>query len=247
MQGYPWQKAIIVGGTGGIGAEMARNLKQHGCDVAVVGRDQSKLDALASDLGLSSERIFSYDVLDVDNTQDAFDAIVQKMTGVDLLVYAAGVMPAIGETEYDIQKDRAIIDTNLTAGIAWCNAAAKRFERAQSGTILGIGSPSGDRGRRGNPAYGASKAGFENYLESLRNRLGSHRVSVVTVKPGPIKTPMTERLGALPGMIDASTAAEVILKKGSRFSRTFYVPGKWWLASKIMRAIPSFIFRRMKI
>ena len=247
MQAYRWQKAIVVGGTGGIGTELVRNLRANGCDVAVVGRDLAKLDALVADVGLGADRVFPYDLLDFENTQDAFDAIVQKLGGLDLLIFAAGVMPRIGETEYDTKKDRTIVDTNLTAGIAWCNAAAKRFERAKSGTIIGIGSPSGDRGRRGNPAYGASKAGFENYLESLRNRLGMHNVSVVTAKPGPVRTPMTEGFGSLPGMIDATTAAEIILKKSRGFSRTFYVPAKWWLASKIMRLIPSSVFRRMKI
>lgn len=247
MQGYPWQKAIVVGGTGGIGSEIVRKLRQHGCDVAIVGRDADRLDALSADAGLGADRTFPYDVTDFSHAQDAFDAIVQKLRGVDLLVYAAGLMPAVGETEYDIEKDRLIVDTNLTAGMAWCNAAAKRFERSQAGTILGIGSPSGDRGRRGNPAYGASKAGFENYLESLRNRLGKFRVSVVTAKPGPVRTAMTARLGALPGMIEADTAAEQILRKATKFSRTFYVPSKWWLASRIMRSIPSFLFRRMKI
>jgi short-subunit dehydrogenase len=247
VERYPWQKAVVVGATGGIGAEIARNLKEHGCDVAVVGRDHAKLDTLVANLGLGTDRSFAFDILDFQNTQDAFDAIVQKMGGLDLLVFAAGLMPAVGETEYDIAKDKAIVDTNLTAAMAWCNAAAKRFERSKAGTIIGIGSPSGDRGRRGNPAYGASKAGFENYLESLRNRLGKDAVSVVTAKPGPVRTPMTERFGALPGMIDADVAAAEILRKSTKFSRTFYVPGKWWLASKIMQAIPSRIFRRMKI
>lgn len=242
-----WTKAIVVGGTGGIGEAIARQLKLNGCDVAVVGRNESKLDAISKALGLASDRTFPFDILDFDHAQDALDAIVQKMGGLDLLVFAAGVMTAVGETEYDTPKDKLIIDTNLTAAVAWCNAAAKRFERSKAGTIIGIGSPSGDRGRRGNPAYGASKAGFETYLESLRNRLASANVSIVTAKPGPVRTPMTEAFGKLPGMIEPDLAAEIILKKSSRFSRVFYVPGKWWLASKIMRLIPSRIFRRMKI
>ena len=247
MQLSRWKKAIVVGGTGGIGSELVRNLTQHGCDVAVVGRSQEKLDLLAKQLSLPEGRTFAYDISDLENTQDAFDAIVQRLGGLDLLIFAAGVMHRVGETEYDIAKDKNIIDINLSAGIAWCNAAAKRFERARSGTIIGIGSPSGDRGRRGNPAYGASKAGFEAYLESLRNRLGNYGVSVVTAKPGPVRTPMTEGHGKLPGMIDADVAADMILRKGSRFSKTFYVPGKWWLITRIMRLIPSFIFRKMKI
>jgi len=242
-----WKKAIIVGGTGGLGKALAMRLKQGGCDVAIMGRTQENVDLAAKELGLSADRAFTFDILEFDQAWDAFDAVVQKLAGVDLFVFAAGVMPSVGKSEYNIDKDREVIDTNLTAAIAMCNVAAKRFERVKGGTIIGIGSPSGDRGRRGNPAYGASKAGLEAYLESLRNRLGKANVSVVTAKPGPIRTPMTEPLGKLPGMISADKAAEIILRKGRKFSKTIYVPGKWWLASKIMCAIPSFIFRRMKI
>jgi len=242
-----WKKAIVVGGTGGLGKALATRLKQGGCDVAIMGRTQEKVDQTAQELGLPADRAFAFDILDFDQAWDAFDAIVQKLAGVDLFIFAAGVMPCVSQSEYNIAKDKEIVDTNLTAAMAMCNVAAKRFERVKSGTIIGVGSPSGDRGRRGNPAYGASKAGLEAYLESLRNRLGKSNVSVVTAKPGPIRTPMTEPLGKLPGMISADKAAEIILRKGRRFSKTFYVPGKWWLASKLIRLIPSFIFRRMKI
>lgn len=247
MTEFPWKKAIIVGGSGGIGSEMAQVLRQDGCDVALVGRDTEKLGKAAVRAGLESDRVFEFDVTEFANVQDAFDAIVQRLGGLDLIVYAAGAMPLVGPTEYDIEKDRLIIDTNLTAAIAWCNVAAKRFERAGGGTILAIGSPSGDRGRRGNPAYGASKAGLEAYLESLRNRLSTKKVSVVTAKPGPVNTPMTEPLGKLPGMIDAGVAARMILRRARKFGRTFYVPSKWWLVTRIMRLIPSSVFRRLKI
>jgi short-subunit dehydrogenase len=242
-----WKKAIVVGGTGGLGKALAARLKQGGCDVAIMGRTEEKVDQIVQELGLPADRGFTFDILEFDQAWDAFDAVVQKLAGVDLFIFAAGVMPNVSQSEYNIEKDKVAIDTNLTAAMAMCNVAAKRFERVKGGTIIGIGSPSGDRGRRGNPAYGASKAGFEAYLESLRNRLGKANVSVVTAKPGPIRTQMTEPLGKLPGMIDPDKAAEIILRKGRRFSKTFYVPGKWWLAAKIMRLIPSFIFRRLNI
>jgi short-subunit dehydrogenase len=242
-----WQKAIVVGGTGGIGEPIVSRLVAEGCEVAVVSKNQEKLERLRGNLGLAENRIYAYDLVDIEHAQDAFDAIVQTLGGIDLLVYAAGIMPQTGPTEYCTARDAEIIRINLVAAIAWCNAAAKRFERARSGTILAIGSPSGDRGRRGNPAYGASKAGLENYLESLRNRLAQHHVSVVTAKPGPVKTQMTSHLGKIPGMIEAEDAADVILRKAQGFSRSFYVPSKWWVASRIMRMIPSFIFRKLKI
>ncbi|MBA3726980.1 MAG: SDR family NAD(P)-dependent oxidoreductase [Armatimonadetes bacterium] len=245
-----WKRAIIIGGSSGIGEAIARDLAGRGCRVGLVARRYDRLQEIAGELNGESANITQVYVHDVTKTIEAeplFAQIVRDLDGVDLVVYAAGVMPKVDPTEYDTEKDKVILDTNLVGAMAWLNAAAKRFERAQAGTIIGISSPSGDRGRRGNPAYGASKAGLDAYLESLRNRLSNHHVSVVTAKPGPVRTPMTERLGAVPGSISPERAAQLILSRARRFGRTFYVPGKWWLASRIVRMIPSPIFRRLKI
>ncbi|MFN8139678.1 MAG: SDR family NAD(P)-dependent oxidoreductase [Fimbriimonadales bacterium] len=242
-------RAIVVGASSGLGEQLVRKLAGQGCKVALVGRRTERLEKIAADLNGASLDLalpFTHDVSDTDRAAELFDEIVAKLGGLDLVIYNAGVMPQVGPTEYDITKDRQIVETNLTGAMAWLNAAAKRFERQKSGTIVGIGSVAGDRGRRGNPAYAASKAGLACFLESLRNRLGEHHVSVVTVKPGRMATEMTAELGNMAGMIDAARAADLVLRGARKFSKVVYVPGKWWLVSKVVCAIPSFMFRRMK-
>jgi NAD(P)-dependent dehydrogenase (short-subunit alcohol dehydrogenase family) len=246
----PWKTAAVIGASSGIGKAIADRLAAEGCKVALVGRREDALNVAASAMNGSSAgraRVYIQDVTNYASAEETLDKIAGELDGIDLVVYSAGIMPKVGATEYDTAKDSRIVETNLIGAMAWLNAAAKRFERQRGGTIIAIGSPSGDRGRRGNPAYGASKAGLEAYMESLRNRLAAHGVRVATAKPGPVASPMTEHLGRLPGMIGAERAAELILRGAAKGSKTFYVPGKWWFIMKVIRAIPSPIFRRMKV
>lgn len=244
-----WKHAIVVGASGGIGEQLVRKLTARGCKVALVGRREDKLRHISTEINGASLNLahpFAIDITDFASAEEHFDRIVRDLGGLDIIIFAAGVMPKIAPTEYDINRDKLIVDTNLISAMAWLNPAAKRFERAKSGTIVGIGSPSGDRGRRGNPAYGASKAGLECYLESLRNRLSQHNVNVVTVKPGPVATEMTKGLGKQPFMVSADYAAEKILHSATKFGKTVYIPWIWWLIMKVVKSIPSFIFRKMK-
>lgn len=247
---HSWRKAIVVGASGGIGEQIALALARSGCKIALIGRNEAALQRLATAVNRADTRLafpVVHDVRDVDTVPQAFAQAVDLLEGVDLIVYSAGVMPMIGPTEYDTDKDIEIIAVNFVGAVAWLNLAAKRFERAREGTIVGIGSVSGDRGRKGNPVYGATKAALENYLESLRNRLAPLGVSVVTVKPGPVDTAMTAPRGRLPGMISAERAANLILRAARRKNVTAYIPWRWWLVSKILRLIPSPLFRRLKI
>lgn len=245
-----WKFAMVIGASSGLGEQIARKLAATGCRVALVARREDRIRQIAIDINGPSLHLalpFNFDVLDFENAATNFEHIIHDLGGLDIVFYVAGVMPMVGPTEYDIVKDKNIVDTNLIGAMAWLNPAAKRFERAKSGTIVGVGSVAGDRGRRGNPAYGASKAGLECYLESLRNRLAVQGVNVVTVKPGPVETDMTAKRGKQPFMISAQKAASLIIDAAKRSNRTVYVPWRWWLISRIIRMIPSFIFRRLNI
>ncbi len=237
-------KAIVVGASSGIGAEIARVLAERGCKVAVVARRMDRLERLR---GENPERVFAFrhDVLCYEEVPALFQEITKQLGGLDLVVYAAGVMPEIGPNEYDFAKDKAILEVNLLGCVAWMNQAAIRFENTRSGTIVAIGSVAGDRGRAGQPVYNASKAAVATYMEALRNRLARHGVRVVTVKPGPTKTEMTEALHQR-GMMDARTAAEIILRK-SRKTGEHYLKLSHALAFWVVKRIPSPIFRRMKL
>lgn len=247
-----WRHALVVGASSGIGAAVARRLGADGVRTALVARRPAELARVAEDIrsaGGDPARalVFPHDVTQPDEVSALFQRICHELGGLDLLVYAAGIMPRVGAEEYDLTKDRAIVAVNVVGAMAWCNAAAERFARAGAGTLVGISSVAGDRGRRGNPAYHASKAAFDAYLEAIRNRVARLGVHVVTVKPGPVDTPMTHGMDRLPLLISADAAAARLLAGAARGSSTVYVPATWRPIMFVLRHMPSFIFRHLDV
>lgn len=241
--------AIVVGASSGIGAETARQLARKGYRVALVARRREELDALAEVINARAKEkalVFPHDVTNYGEVPGLFQQIVHDLGGFDTIVYCAGAMPRIAMDEYSFEKDKLMVEVNLLGAIAWLNEAAVRCERQGCGTIVGITSVAGDRGRKGMPVYGASKAALNTYLESLRNRLGHRGVSVVTIKPGPVRTPMTEGM-KMPFMISAEEAGRQIVQAIVKKKNWAYVPIIWWPIMTVIRTIPSFLFRGKNI
>lgn len=174
-----------------------------------------------------------------------FLEVTKQLGGLDMIVYAAGVMPAVGPTEFNTLKDRDMIEVNLLGAVAWLNEAATRFENTRHGTIVGIGSVAGDRGRYGQPVYNATKAALATYLEALRNRLSRLGVRVTTIKPGPVATEMTAALN-LKGAMPVQEAARRILILAPRGGEQ-YLSLKHRIIFYVLKRVPSPIFRKLKI
>lgn len=241
------KRALVIGASSGMGAELVRRLVADGCLVGAVARRADRLEALARAIdGEGPRRVFPYahDVRRAEEAGPLFERVVRELDGLDLVIYAAGVMPRVGPQDYDVAVDREIVETNLIGAMAWLNPAAERFSRLRGGAIVGIGSVAGDRGRLGNPAYGASKAALHAYLESLRYRLRGAGVQVLTVKPGPVRTPMTEGLDRLPLVVDAEVAVDGILSALHRGADVAYVPRRWAPIMAVVRSIPGRVFHR---
>ncbi len=251
MSTLPWKTAIVIGASSGIGEAVARRLAAGGCRVALVARSRQRLDALAEELSRDSSEAaaiaIEHDVRRRDEVPALFQDIARRLGGLDAVFYCAGVMPEVSENEYNTDKDALILEVNTLGAMAWCNEAAARFERTRQGTIVGISSIAGDRGRRGNPAYCTSKAALDTYLEALRNRLSRFGVRVVTIKPGFVETAMTEGREKLLWLITPQEAAGQIVDAARRGRTVAYVPERWRAVGIIVRALPSFVFRRLSI
>lgn len=234
-----YRHAIIVGASSGIGLELVKQLTESGCKVAGVARRAERLE------GMPNVLAFKHDVTNYDEVPALFQEITKQLGGLDLIVYASGVMPAVGAHEYDFAKDRQMIEVNVLGCIAWMNQAAIRFENTKAGSMVAIGSVAGDRGRSGQPVYNASKAFVSSYMEALRNRVARYGVKVVTIKPGPTKTEMTEGLH-MRGAMDAAKVASVILDKSTKTGE-HYVKFGHRVAFWVIKRIPSPIFRRLHI
>ena len=242
--------AAVIGASSGIGAAIARELAGRGASVAVLARREDRLKDLVEEIqakgGQASALV--HDVTNFDSVPTAFDEVVDRLGGLDLLVYAAGTMPELVEHEYDFAKDRFMVEVNLLGAMAWCNPASAYFEARRRGTIVGISSIAGERGRRQNPAYCTSKGAMTIYLESLRNRLSRYGVDVVTVKPGFVATAMTEGRGDLLWMVEPSEIARATVALAtSGGSPEVFLPRRWGAALAVIRNIPSPIFRHLDI
>jgi len=251
----PWGCAIIVGASSGIGAALARRLGKAGCRLALLARREAELAHLSDTInrGASASvpralaRPYVHDVTRSTEVPSLFARVAADLGGLDLVIYAAGVMPHVGEAEYCLEKDRLTVEVNLLGAIAWLNQAAECFVRSQAGTIVGISSVAGDRGRRGNPAYCASKAALDAYLEALRHRLVRSGVTVVTAKPGPVDTRMSAGVRRRPFLISADRAARQILAAARRGTPVAYVPGLWRPVMCAIRSLPHALFARLDI
>ena len=245
----PRRRGLIIGASLGLGATLARKLAREGYSLALIARSEDKLNDLSNEIRSSGgyAQAYVHDVTEYKKIPDLLRKIVADLGGLDVVVFVAGAtLPPGGIDKYNFENDRRMIETNLIGAVAWLNLIAEMFQAAGTGQIVGIASIAGDRGRVGNPAYNASKAGLATYLEALRNRLTRYGVNVLTVKPGFMNTEMLKAaFGATPFSIEPEKAADDIFKAMKKRKQLIYTAPIWrWIMLAIQHT-PSFIFRRL--
>jgi len=242
--------ALIVGASSGVGAALAQRLARESYALGLAARRIDRLQALCDELKHThGTRTFAYQH-DVINTHEV-PALLEKadsdLGGLDLFIYCAGVLFPNDPTAYHTDDDQFILQVNLLGAAAWINPVAQHFHHKHAGHIVGIGSIAGDRGRRGMPAYTASKAGLHTYLEGMRNRLWRDGVTVTTVKLGQVETDMLKNADRKRRPISADRAAELIWRAIERRKQTVYVPSWWRWIGLAVQHLPSIVFRRLNI
>ena len=152
------------------------------------------------------------------------------------------------KNEQDIELVSNIIRSNFEGPASIFSIFANLFEQRGSGTLVGISSVAGERGRAKNYIYGSSKAGFTVFLSGLRNRLAMRGVHVVTVLPGFVATKMTNNI-RLPKKITAQPAqvGRAIFNAVKKKTNIVYVSPIWRILMMIIRNIPEQIFKKMKL
>ncbi|MDA1329874.1 MAG: SDR family NAD(P)-dependent oxidoreductase [Chloroflexi bacterium] len=243
-------RAVIVGASSGIGAALARRLAQEGMSLALLARREAALEDLCAEInqqaGETRALAYPHDVTQSESIPPLFERLLADLGGIDLFVYCAGFQYSPAIDEYDFAQDRQTLEVNLLAAVAWLGLVANLFQRMRHGSIVGITSLAGDRGRVANPPYSSSKAGLDAYLESLRNRLTRHGVHVLTVKPGFVDTEILKNAASKTfGVISPTRAADGIWMALRKKHQLVYLPWWWRLIMLAIRFTPSFIFRRL--
>jgi short-subunit dehydrogenase len=241
---------LALGATSAIAEATLRLLAEQGAGFFLVGRSQAKLAAVRDDLltrGASSATVF---VCDLDHTSDhpaMLEHAASVLGGIDLALVAHGVLGDQQEAEHSFAAAEAVLRTNFLSAVSLIGWLANSMEARQSGTIAVLSSVAGDRGRKSNYIYGASKGGLNVFLDGVRNRVDRAGVQVLTIKPGFVATPMTAHLPPGPLFAQPAAVARDILQAVEKRRDVLYTPSFWRLIMLIVRNIPGRIFKKLNM
>jgi len=243
---------FITGASSGIGRALSSELAARGDDLFLTARRADVLEQARGEiLAAHPERrveIRELDVTDIDDVANALREAEQKLGRIDIVVANAGIGNSGRVGQGNVERARTIVETNLVGAIATVDAAVALFRRqGGEGQIVGIGSVAGVRGFPSSSSYSASKAGFETYLDAVRAETHGEPITVTTIAPGYIDTPINNDMRSRPFLIDVEAGARTIAQLIERRVRYATVPRfPWTVLAPIMRVIPtSWVVRAM--
>lgn len=240
----------IFGATSAIAQATARALMAPDVRFHLVARDAAKLEAVRADLATRGAQSVTTSVADLDDV-DRHEALIAEaeaaMGALDTAIVAQGTLGDQAACEADFALTLAQWRNNFIGPASLAAALANRMEPRGRGTIVVISSVAGDRGRRTNYVYGTAKGALSIFLQGLRGRLHASGVKVLTVKPGPVDTPMTA--GMRKGLLWSTPerVAAAIVRAMRRGTPEAYVPFFWGPIMFILRHLPERIFVRLNI
>jgi len=237
------KKAIVIGASSGIGKELARVLSQNGYAVGLTGRRVELLTALQNELSTESF-VKPMDISQTDEAIRQLTELINEMNGVELVVISAGV--GFINSEFEWEKEKATIETNVFGFAAVANVAVKHFLEQRAGHLVGISSIAALRGTGGAPAYNASKAFVSNYLEGLQQKCVKLKLPIVVtdVKPGFVDTTMAQGEGLF-WVAPPEKAAQQIYKAIKARKTHAYVTKRWRSIGVLLKLLPSSIYNKI--
>jgi decaprenylphospho-beta-D-erythro-pentofuranosid-2-ulose 2-reductase len=240
--------ALILGATSDIAIALANQLSLEGYHLQLAARDEARLNVMKSDLEIRNKisvTTLPFDALDFKSHYQFYHHLTTKP---DIAILVFGYLGDHSKSIEDWNEAERILNTNYVGAVSILNVVANDFANRKTGLIVGISSVAGDRGRMSNYLYGSAKAGLTAYLSGLRNRLFHSGVHVLTVKPGFMRTKMTEGL-KLPAPVTANPeqVAKRIIAAMRKRKNSIYVLPVWALIMLLIRNIPEFIFKKMKL
>lgn len=239
---------LILGAASDMALAIAKTFAEHKYDIQLAARNAARLSAFRSDLQVRYDvacTLHEFDALDYAAHPSFFDGLQPKP---DVTICVFGVMYEEAGAFNDFTLAERMIDTNYTGAVSILNTAARWYQSQKKGTIAGISSVAGERGRQTKLIYGSSKAAFTAYLDGLRNYLFKDGVHVVTVKPGFVYTKMTEDMKLSP-LLTAQPAevGKAVYDAVQRKKNKVYVRWPWRWIMLIIKSIPEFQFKKMKL
>ena len=243
-------KAVILGGTSGMGRAIARILAERGDATFLLGIPQSDLDASAADLSARSPGKLATgtalcDLEKPDTFAAALDAAEEVLGGLDAVIVTAALFATQDALEADIELTRRLVTVNYANTVVFCEHARKRLLARGGGKLVVFSSVAGERGRKPVAIYGSSKAGITRYLEAMDHKFHAAGLRVLTVKPGFVKTAMTAGQVPPPFAGEPDQVAGEVVAAMDAGKPVLYTPGMWALVMLVIRWLPRFVMRKI--
>lgn len=243
-------KAIVFGGTTGMGRAIARRLAERGDAVFLMGIDAADLEQSAADLKARHPQRadIGHAVCNLEKPDEfaaALDAADASLDDFDTVVVTAAMFASQDALEADTELTRRLVTVNYANTVVFCEHARKRLLARGGGRLVVFSSVAGDRGRKPVAIYGSSKAGLSVYLEALDHKFHAAGLSVTCVKPGFVKTGMTAGLKPPPFAGEPEQVAADVVRAMDQGKPVVYTPGIWALVMFVIRMLPRFVMRKI--
>jgi short-subunit dehydrogenase len=224
-------------------------MAERGESLCIVGIPAQDLERSAMDLeargAAGKVGTVECDLLDPRSFGAVLDRADEALGGFDTVVVTAGLFASQERLEADPEFCHKLLAANFANTVAFCEEARKRMLPRGGGTLCVFSSVAGERGRKPVILYGAAKAGLSHYLEGLDHKFRAQGLVTVTVKPGFVRTSMTEGLKPPPFAGEPEDVARQALRAIDRGTPVVYAPPMWALVMFVIRLLPRFVMRRI--
>ncbi len=244
------KKTVIFGASSAIAEAVARRRAARGDTLFLFGRSEQKLSAIAEDLRVRGATKVYFEACDLTATEQhstLIDKAFHILNGLDIALICHGRLTPQNDAQHDFRIVESDFQINFISAASMLTHLANRFEHQGHGILAAISSVAGDRGRQSNYVYGSAKAALTEFLSGLRSRLAGRGVSVITVKPGIVDTPMTAHLEKSPLHASRDRVAIRIDKALDRPVDVLYAPSYWYWIMLAIRLLPERIFKRLRL
>ena len=244
------KRILVIGATSGIAEATCRLWAARGDSLFLMGRNADKLNAVAADMNVRGASYVDTSAVDLDGTAQHAEVLshaINSLAGLDIVFIALGVLGDAKEAEQSFAEANRILQTNFISVVSLLTWLANYCAQRHHGTLAVLSSVAGDRGRKSNYVYGSSKAGLSAFVDGLRNRIDREGIRVMTIKPGPVKTSMTEGMKGSDKFADVEAVAATLVKSIDKGTDVIYVPGIWRVIMAVIKHIPEFIFKKLNL
>lgn len=241
-------KVFITGASSGIGEALARHYSAQGAQLGLVARRADLLEKIASSLN-PAPAVYALDVRDASALRGAASDFIARFGVPDIVIANAGVSKGtLTEQQSDLAVFQQIFDTNVMGMVNTFHPFIAPMRANAVGTLVGIASVAGFRGIPGGGAYSASKAAAIKYCESLRVELRDAGISVVTICPGYIRTPMTDvNRFKMPFIIPVEDAVVRFARAIDAKTSFTVIPWTMGIAARVFRTLPNWLYDRLRM